>query len=83
MTEKDQLRDFIMKELAWDRSLNELSDSYPLLDDGIVDSLGMLKLLEFIEEKFSVELTDDDLVPDNFESINCMAKIIEKRKIAA
>ena len=83
MTEKDQLRDFILKELAWDRSIDKLSDNYPLLDDGIVDSLGMLKLLEFIESRFAVELSDDDLVPENFENIDCMVQIIEKRRVEA
>ena len=83
MMEKDQLRDFILKELAWDLSLDGLSNDYPLLDNGIVDSLGMLKLLEFIEDKFAVVLSDEDLIPENFESIDTMAEIIEKRKIAA
>jgi acyl carrier protein len=83
MTEKDKLREFILKELAWDQSLDELNDDYPLLDNGIVDSMGMLKLLEFIEGKFAIVLSDEDLIAENFESIDTMAELIEKRKIAA
>ena len=53
------------------------------MKSGVVDSLGIVKLLAFIEQKFRVELQDEDFVPENFETINSMLNLIEKRTVNA
>lgn len=50
-----------------------------LLEDGIVDSLGMIGLVEFIEEEFRLYVTDDDLTPENFTSIETIAQFLAGR----
>ncbi|MCK4301296.1 MAG: acyl carrier protein, partial [candidate division Zixibacteria bacterium] len=49
---------------------DELTDSGSLLDLGIIDSTGVLELVGFLEEKFGISIEDDDLVPDNLDSID-------------
>jgi acyl carrier protein len=45
----------------------------------MVDSIGMVKLLLFIEEKYGIKVEDEELIPDNFETINAICRLIEAR----
>jgi acyl carrier protein len=56
-----------------------LGDDEPLIDQGIVDSLGILSLLTFLEQKFSVKITDDELTPENFATPAAMARMIRDK----
>ncbi len=76
MSIKDQIRDYIATELGWDKPANELPDDYQLLEKDIVDSLGIFKIITFIEEEWDVEVQDDELVPENFQSINSIANLV-------
>ena len=59
------------KELDYDDSLLEL---------GIIDSVKMFDLIGFIEERFGVQVDDDDLYPENFDSINAIVNYINSKK---
>jgi acyl carrier protein len=52
----------------------------PLLENGIVDSLGVLDIVSFIESEFGVSAVDDDLVPENFQTIRRISDYIEKKR---
>jgi acyl carrier protein len=65
-------------------SLNEtdsLRDDASLLEEGIMDSTGVLDLVMFIEETFGIEVKDEELVPNNLDSVNKLVAFVE-RKIA-
>ncbi len=79
MNIKDQLREYIASELGWDKPAAELTDDYELLERDVVDSLGIFKIISFIEDEFDVEVDDDELVPENFESINSIANLISAK----
>ncbi len=51
-----------------------------LLGEGIIDSLGMMKLIRFIEDKFEIKVRPQDMTIDNFTSIDSISKYIESRK---
>ncbi len=51
-----------------------------LLELGIIDSVKMLDLINFIEEKFGIKVEDDDLYPENFDSINAIVNYIQSKK---
>ena len=74
----DLIREF-MKQRFPLASSKELSPELSLLDSGIVDSLGILDLVGFIEEQFGVEAQDDDLVPENFDSIAALTRFVIER----
>jgi len=50
-----------------------------LLESGIVDSLGVLELVEFLERTFGISVTEEDLLPENFDSIARMAGLVHRK----
>ena len=83
MTESDRIstlvRDFILKTFPLARR-NELSDQDSLLEGGIVDSMGLLEIVNFLETELEIVLTDEEILADNFESIDQIAEFIRNRK---
>ena len=77
----EQIRDFIMSNfpLAKERGL---SDEDSLLDGAIVDSLGVLDIVTFLENEFEIEMSDEDLVADAFETIAGIAALVQQKKHA-
>ena len=78
MDSKNALTDFIKQELLHGRSV-PLGEDVDLLSAGIVDSLGILRLVAFIEERFGVKVPDEDVVFENFQTIKTMAQYVDQR----
>jgi len=76
MPTRKKIRQFIMDELITDGSSIELTDSMALIDSGIIDSLGIMALLGFLEENFSIQISGEDLIPDNFSSISTISDFV-------
>jgi acyl carrier protein len=74
-----ETRDFIVRELQWDGSPDELTDDYRLLDESVLDSLDILKLVVFLEERFAIDVDDEDLVPEHFETISSICRFVESK----
>jgi acyl carrier protein len=60
-----------------------LSNTDSLLDQGIIDSTGVLELIGFIEQEFGVTVDDQDLIPENLDSIACLAAYVDRKRSAA
>src|SRR6266404_8199664 len=73
-----QIRKFILNKFPLGRK-QQIKDSDNLLESGVLDSLGVLDLVSFVEQEFFVHVTDDELVPENFESIDRIAAFIETK----
>jgi acyl carrier protein len=71
------LKNFIFEELARDIKINTWSNGDSLLEKGIIDSVNMGEILAFIEEKFRIKIKDEELIPENFETINSICNLIE------
>jgi len=71
-----EIRKFILDKFPLSRK-QQIKDSDPLLESGVLDSLGVLDLVSFVEQEFSVHVADDELVPENFQSINRIAAFVE------
>ena len=56
-----------------------LEDSSALLEEGVLDSLGILELVDFLQGELDVCVEDDDLTPDNFASIDAIAAFVESK----
>ncbi|HKZ70329.1 MAG TPA: acyl carrier protein, partial [Anaerolineales bacterium] len=54
-------------------------DEMSFLENGIVDSMGVMQLVLFVEEAFDINIDDSDLVPDNFDSISKLAAYIRRK----
>ena len=77
---KNELEQFILNELMASDEKKSIEPDEDLLMQGIVDSMGVLKLSAFIEEKFSVKVTDIDMVPENFQSLESLTQFVLSRK---
>jgi acyl carrier protein len=70
------LHQFISDELARPKSIDAITASESLIEKGIIDSLGIVNLVVYIEETFGFKVKDEDIVPEYFESINSIAGYI-------
>lgn len=75
---KNKIRDFIVENFLFG-STDDLTDDTSFLDAGIIDSTGVLELVEFLEEEFSVTIDDEELIPENLDSINCVTAFLDKK----
>jgi acyl carrier protein len=77
MASTDRVRDFIVDELRWRGDRAVLTDDYLLLENGVIDSLGLLRIVEFLESQYGVEIDDRELVPTNFATLAAIARLAE------
>jgi len=73
-----EVREFILKKFPLARK-QRITDRDDLLESGLLDSQGVLEVVSFIEQRFSVVVADDDLVPANFQTIAQIAGFIERK----
>ncbi|MFQ5706815.1 MAG: acyl carrier protein [bacterium] len=81
MNAKSEIEKYLLTELVMDSNKKSLDPDEDLLNQGIIDSMGVLQLVAFIEEKFAVEVADEDIVPENFRSINCLVSFVQKKGV--
>jgi acyl carrier protein len=80
MDPRASIRAFIEDNFVLHGSTKPLEDATSLLDTGRVDSTGVLTLVAFIEDSFGVAVSDEDLVPDNFDSIDRIVAYIQRAR---
>lgn len=81
MTVEGSLRRFIRDELGVTTTV-ELTDDFPLIENGVIDSLGILEVVQFIEREFGVEVDDEDLVLDSFGTIARITLLVGAKRSA-
>jgi acyl carrier protein len=77
---REQIRAFVIQKFPTARK-RRFDDEVPLLASGIVDSLGMLDLVDFLEKSFSITLSDDELSPEHFASVRTLAAFVALKKL--
>ena len=75
----DALRGFITQELRFEGDPTLLTQDYPLLENRVIDSLGIFQLVTFIEERFKVTIEDDELLPEHFSSLGSIVTLVESK----
>jgi len=82
VSQQDNIRSFIVSELSFTGKPQDLTDDYPLLESEVVDSLGILKLVTFLETNMNIDIDDEDLIPDHFATIADIVNLVEAKKSA-
>ena len=72
---KNKVRKYIIKSTLAD--VESITDEALIFEEGLLDSMGLLFLIEFLKEEFDVEVNDEELNPKNFESINSIVSFVE------
>ena len=78
----DTIRTYILENFLFtdDTSAVGLDDS--LLDNGIVDSTGMMEIITFLEAELGVSVADEDMTPENLDSISSLVRYVERERCA-
>ena len=74
------INDYISRELVRDPALLPLANDTPLLETGILDSLSLLRLVVFLEERFRITMGDAGLLPENFTSVNTICAYLHAQE---
>ena len=76
---KTQIRDFIIENFLFGNA-NGLKDDTSFLEEGIIDSTGVLELVTFLEENFAIQVEDEELIPENLDSIDNVTGYLERKR---
>ncbi len=80
MDPRTQVRDFVIRNFLFGDASGLASDSVSLLDNGIMDSLGVMELINFLEIDLKIQVPDSDLIPQNLDSIDNLVAYIARRQ---
>lgn len=84
MKTQELISHFIAKEFLQDTSkVSEIPEDLNLIDAGIVDSLGLLRIVAFLEEELQVVIEPEDMVPENLNSISAITNMVRPQSAGA
>jgi acyl carrier protein len=81
VTIESQIRRFIAGEL--NAEVSALTDDASLIDSGVLDSLGLLEVASFLERQYRIQVADIDLIGDNFETVQTIARYVTDKAAVA
>lgn len=76
---EEHIRLFLAQNFLFTDDGSQLEAEVSLLQEGIVDSTGVLELVGFVEETFTLEVEDTEIVPENFDSIRRLADFVHRK----
>lgn len=80
---RHKIRDFILENYLFTDDVTAVGLDDSLLEEGIVDSTGMLEIILFLEEELGVVVRDEDMIPENLDSVNRIVRFVATRREAA
>lgn len=81
MTVQDRLKTYIIDELRFPGGASDLTGDLPLLDREILDSMGILQVVTFLEDEYGIEIDDEELVAENFATIDHIARLVDSKRV--
>lgn len=78
MDYKESVKNFIVENFLFGES-DRIKDDTSFLDSAIIDSTGILELIAFLEETFDVSIDDQEMLPENFDSLNNISQYLSKK----
>ncbi len=76
----EPIRVFIFENFLFDVDESALKDDDSFLEQGIIDSTGVLELVDWLEEEFTITVDDDELIPENLDSVILLSAYIARKK---
>lgn len=77
---KDELRGYILENFLFTDNQGELNDDDSFMEKEIIDSTGILEVIEFIEESCNVKVEDEEMTPENLDSINKILNFVNRKQ---
>ena len=78
----EKLRNYILENYLFTDDQSALQNDDSFLEKGIIDSTGILEVIYFIEDEFAIKVEDDDMIPENLDSINNIVTFVNNKKSA-
>lgn len=75
---RDQVRGYILQNLLFTDDASQLPDDVSLLERGIIDSTGVLEIVMFLEETYGIKVKDSDMLPENFDKVDNIARFVAR-----
>jgi acyl carrier protein len=75
---KDKVREFVL-DAAQRKGLETVTDDESLTENGVVDSLGIFRLVSFLEDNFAIRIADEDIVGENFRSVTAIESFVAEK----
>jgi acyl carrier protein len=79
MSDAERIRDFLIDELHWSGSRTELTGDFPLIENRVIDSMGLLRLVSWMESTYGVEVSDQEVVPANFGTLAAIQRLLDEK----
>jgi acyl carrier protein len=75
----DEVRSFVIDTFLFGERDGRFSNDDSFLENGLIDSIGILSLVEFVKEKYAISIADDEIVPDNWDSVSRIAAFVQTK----
>lgn len=75
----DRIRGMIVDDLAYAGPPEQLTEDYPLIENQVLDSLGIYQMVTYVQDEFSIEVDALELVPENFETIGAIVRLVNSK----
>jgi acyl carrier protein len=80
VSHRDTIRRYILENYLFTEDAGALADDASFLESGIIDSTGMMEVIFFLEENFSIRVEDEEMIPENLDSVNNLLRYIERKQ---
>lgn len=80
MSVKEKVRGYILENYLFSDDPAALADGDSFLDKGIIDSTGILEVIYFLEDEFGMSVEDDEMIPENLDSVDNIVAFINKKQ---
>ena len=80
MSTENKVREYMLENYLFTNDQNALANEDSFLDKGIIDSTGILEVIMFLEEEFGISVDDEEMVPENLDSVNNIVGFINRKR---
>ena len=81
MTSKDTIKSFILNNYLFTDDMTQLKDDQSFLETGIIDSIGVMEIVLFLEEEFGIKIEDQEIAPENLDSIQGIMTFLNNKSV--
>ena len=76
---RNEVREFFVENFLFGDETNMIADDVSFMESGTIDSTGILEIIEFLEDKYSILIEDSELTPENLDSLNAIVGFVNRK----
>lgn len=80
---EQKIKGYILENFLFTDDSSALASDDSLLEKGIIDSTGVLELIMFMEEEFDIKVEDEEMIPENLDSVNNLVSFVQRKQALA